>query len=237
MSDDSSGRGKREKPSVIDLTSPPSSPSSTSSIVVERPAGDMCSSGGGAGSNDGSSAAPAGMVPVSADKQKRKDRSKEASKGKSAKAKKPKKPSVFVVAVDDPFEASRTRVSFCVRGKPLPQQRDRFGYNGNRYNPSKPLQEAFAKAVREFFLSQGGVPHFGNTLIGVTASFYLPTPKNQGSIKNTADVDNLCKFILDSLNGILYNDDGQVVRLVAEKSFCDNRGGNGYTCVTIESRE
>jgi Holliday junction resolvase RusA-like endonuclease len=55
------------------------------------------------------------------------------------------------------------------------------------------------------------------------------------SIKNTADVDNLCKFLLDCLNGVLYNDDGQVIRLVAEKSFGDDRGGNGYTIVSISA--
>jgi hypothetical protein len=37
-------------------------------------------------------------------------------------------------------------------------------------------------------------------------------------------VDNLCKFLLDCLNGVLYNDDGQVIRLVAEKSFGNDRG-------------
>ena len=44
-------------------------------------------------------------------------------------------------------------------------------------------------------------------------------------------MDNLCKFLLDCLNGVLYNDDGQVIRLVAEKSFGDDRGGNGYTII------
>jgi Holliday junction resolvase RusA-like endonuclease len=46
---------------------------------------------------------------------------------------------------------------------------------------------------------------------------------------------NLCKFLLDCLNGVLYNDDGQVIRLVAEKSFGDDRGGNGYTIVSISA--
>jgi Holliday junction resolvase RusA-like endonuclease len=48
-------------------------------------------------------------------------------------------------------------------------------------------------------------------------------------------VDNLCKFLLDCLNGVLYNDDGQVIRLVAEKSFGNDRGGNGYTIVSISA--
>jgi hypothetical protein len=78
-------------------------------------------------------------------------------KVKSSKAKKAKKSPPFVISVDDPFEVhhvSPTRVSFCVRGKP-PQQRDRFGWNGTRYNPSKPSQEAFANVVHEFFQCHG----------------------------------------------------------------------------------
>ena len=43
-----------------------------------------------------------------------------------------------------------------------------------------------------------------------------------------SDVDNLSKFVLDALNGLVYHDDRQVVKLVAIKlqdnnSFC--RGG------------
>jgi Holliday junction resolvase RusA-like endonuclease len=158
-------------------------------------------------------------------------------KVKSSKAKKAKKSPPFVMSVDDPFEVhvSPTRVSFCVRGKPMPQQRDRFGWNGTRYNPSKPSQEAFAKVVHEFFQRHGEVFHFANATIDVKAFFFFPTPNNKASIKNTADVDNLCKFLLDCLNGVLYNDDGQVIRLVAEKSFGDDRGGNGYTIVSISA--
>jgi Holliday junction resolvase RusA-like endonuclease len=113
--------------------------------------------------------------------------------------------------------------------RPMPQQCDQFSWNGTRYNPSKPSQEAFAKVVHEFFQLHSEVFHFVNATIDVKAFFFFPTPNNKASIKNTADVDNLCKFLLDCLN----NDDGQVIRLVAEKSFGNDRGGNGYTIVSI----
>ncbi len=77
--------------------------------------------------------------------------------------------------------------------------------------------------------------HFANATIDVEAFFFFPTPNSKGSIKNTADVDNLCKFILDCRNGVLYNDDGQVIRIVAEKSFGNDRCGNGYTTVSISA--
>ena len=35
------------------------------------------------------------------------------------------------------------------------------------------------------------------------------------------DADNYAKLILDALNGVLWRDDAQVVRLFAEKVYCD----------------
>lgn len=169
-------------------------------------------------------------------------KNKRKTKEKGAKRKKQKKPPQFVVSEEDPFVTSTTGMTFFVRGKPIPQERDRMGWNGNRYNPSKPSQKAFARAVMDACYNDGldsmvvANPRFGDALVVVTASFHFPVRKNGGSIKNTADVDNLAKFLLDSLNGVLYNDDGQVVKLVAEKSFSNTHGGNGYTSVSIETR-
>jgi Holliday junction resolvase RusA-like endonuclease len=139
------------------------------------------------------------------------------------------------MSVDNPFEVGPTIVSFYVCGNPMPQQRDQFGWNGTQYNPSNPSQEAFAKVVHEFFQHDGEVFHFANETILVKAFFFFPTPNNKGIIKNRANVDNLCKFLLDCFNGVLYNDDGQVIRLLAEKSFGDDRDENGYTSVSISA--
>jgi Holliday junction resolvase RusA-like endonuclease len=38
------------------------------------------------------------------------------------------------------------------------------------------------------------------------------------------DVDNLAKLVLDSMNGLIYFDDGQVVRLVCEKKYSKREG-------------
>lgn len=35
------------------------------------------------------------------------------------------------------------------------------------------------------------------------------------------DVDNYAKLCLDALNGVLWRDDSQVVRLLTEKAYCD----------------
>ena len=64
--------------------------------------------------------------------------------------------------------------------------------------------------------------------------FYLPIPKsvskkrrremNLGLISamHKPDIDNLCKFYLDSMNGVIFKDDSQVVFLSAQKKYSDN---------------
>ena len=38
------------------------------------------------------------------------------------------------------------------------------------------------------------------------------------------DIDNVGKLVLDSMNGIVYYDDNQVVKLLAEKVYCKREG-------------
>lgn len=90
-------------------------------------------------------------------------------------------------------------------------------------------------------LSSSLIPltHFGpDQAIRLHAMFYLARPKHHfrssipgiGRIKPTApsrvqrqvDIDNLAKFVLDSLNGVLYADDHQVVSLHCTKCYDDD---------------
>ena len=79
-------------------------------------------------------------------------------------------------------------------------------------------------------------PIFGPDVpVAVTVWFFLPRPttdfkcnkRTTGRLKAAAkellfptitpDIDNLCKFVLDALNGVGFHDDRQVVKLVAFK--------------------
>lgn len=67
----------------------------------------------------------------------------------------------------------------------------------------------------------------------VSLSFHMPIPlsdsrakkqaKLEGSLKHTVkpDIDNLEKFVLDFLNGIVFQDDKQVISLKSEKLYSD----------------
>lgn len=48
------------------------------------------------------------------------------------------------------------------------------------------------------------------------------------------DIDNLVKFVLDSLNGVVYHDDRQVVKVVAYKMRDNDGYCNGRTVVEIK---
>lgn len=121
-----------------------------------------------------------------------------------------------------------------VQGKPRPQYCDKPGWNFTRYNPSIRYQNQFCKASIEQCLNHlSMVPNFGSeAIIKIDVRFRFPSPKT-GLIKNTADINNLCKFILDACNGSFYGDDGQVVQLSANKGYNDAYGREGYTRVTI----
>jgi len=89
--------------------------------------------------------------------------------------------------------------------------------------------------------------------IAVTLVFHLKRPKNHfvsnkpghGRLRPSSkgklprgtrnDVDNLAKFVLDSLNGLLYADDRQVVSLSATKVFDVEGNCDGATEIFMES--
>ncbi len=82
------------------------------------------------------------------------------------------------------------------------------------YKPEFPIESPLSIELRLFFLRPNS--HFR-------------TGKHAGQIKSSApkhmvvkpDLDNIIKFILDSLNGIFYKDDNQVYRIFAIKLYTD----------------
>lgn len=112
------------------------------------------------------------------------------------------------------FSAPLEPVPFC-----RPAQKDRRRFNAARYSEFK---DAFAIFARN---AMRGKPPFSGA-IKITADFFKPKPKRSkffladfAITPNVGDVDNLLKAILDSLNGICYIDDRQVVEVRARKFF------------------
>jgi Holliday junction resolvase RusA-like endonuclease len=142
-----------------------------------------------------------------------------------------------------------TGLTFRIRGNPLPLQRHRQTRRGFVYNPSQTAQTAF-RQVLESQLVSFLPPLFDETMpLHMSCHFYMKrslsdfVAQTRGRPLKTAaatvlstrtpDVDNLAKFVLDSLNGLLYADDQQIVSLSVQKHR-DNEGECwGYTDVHV----
>lgn len=106
---------------------------------------------------------------------------------------------------------------FTILGKPVPKQRPRFS-KGHAYTPKKTVD--YERYVQDCFRSSMGLKMVG--MIEITIDVYMKIPKSAkndredmliGKIRPTKrpDLDNLYKGVTDSLNGLAYDDDSQIV--------------------------
>lgn len=73
----------------------------------------------------------------------------------------------------------------------------------------------FKKSVQEICRN---VATFGDKPVEVSIILY---PRD----KRLLDIDNICKCVLDSMNGIIYDDDQQVWKLIVERGEKIKGGG------------
>jgi|GEM_PF-849111 len=131
-------------------------------------------------------------------------------------------------------------IGICIEGAPIPKQRARHVRRGSfiaTYDPQDKQKSAFRKALfLELFHSNVDfLPpnHQLEAFFIVNIEFYLPIPVSSTNTHRNAklrhiqhhiqkpDLDNLVKFVLDCGNGILFNDDCQIVQLSAKKLYCE----------------
>lgn len=136
--------------------------------------------------------------------------------------------------------------AFTVLGRPRAKARPRFNSNSKKaYTPKETIQyEDFIRLTYKQQHREKEPFHQGVPLV-VTIEAYYKIPKRankadkeqmeQKGICPTKkpDVDNVVKIILDSLNGIAYHDDSQVVELKVNKFY----GSNERVWVQIKKME
>lgn len=127
-----------------------------------------------------------------------------------------------------------TQIKLTVLGIPKAQGRHKHFQRGKfsgTYDPSREKKETFASIL------QDDAPETPiATPIALELIFYMPRPKahyGSGSksemLKDNApemqsskpDLDNLIKFVQDSLNGIFYKDDALICELKASKVYSE----------------
>jgi len=120
-------------------------------------------------------------------------------------------------------------LTFTVPGEPVPQPRPRVSTRGGfarAYVPAKHPVHAYRDAIAAAARAAGAGVH--GEPVSVVIDFVWERPKShmrKSGIKPDApvlprpDLDNTTKAVLDSLNGVAWEDDSQVQRLVVEKSY------------------
>lgn len=116
----------------------------------------------------------------------------------------------------------KPRTCFTVYGKVRGQGRPRFTTRGKFTRAYKPKKDVdYESLVAKCYREAGGTLHTGAVEVHITAFRALPQsrPRKVSHEPDTfkPDVDNICKIVLDGLNGIAYLDDSQVVYLTARK--------------------
>ena len=123
---------------------------------------------------------------------------------------------------------------FKIPGKAQAKQRPRMGRSGIVYTPKETLvYENYVKMCYSDYANQfGWLPYENQVRAEIEVLVAVPKSdsktkkkaKIEGMIRPTVkpDCDNLAKSILDSLNGLAYHDDKQVVELVVKKYYAEN---------------
>jgi Holliday junction resolvase RusA-like endonuclease len=120
-----------------------------------------------------------------------------------------------------------------IPGNPIALRRPRFTKYGHAYDSQKNEK----KVVRMLIKQQIDRFYDAETAVLMDILFCLKRPKshygtgkNSDIIKQSApkyhivkpDVDNLAKFYLDCMTGVVFYDDSQIVELIAKKQYAEN---------------
>jgi crossover junction endodeoxyribonuclease RusA len=120
-------------------------------------------------------------------------------------------------------------IAFDVLGRPAPQG-SKKSIGNNRFIEASKFLPAWRSAVRaaaeQVVSVYGWEPVSGP--VEVELLFYLERPASIAKTKRPypivpPDVDKLARSCLDPMTGVIYDDDSQVIRLLAWKTYADNR--------------
>lgn len=123
------------------------------------------------------------------------------------------------------------KIEFTIQTEPVAKARARAGAGGCFYTPKKTSD--FESIVALYAKrAMAGCTQIDSACC-LNLVFHMPIPKSwsqkkrsqaiSGEIVPTSkpDLDNLIKAVKDGLNGIVWVDDAQVVRVVAEKKYSE----------------
>ena len=117
---------------------------------------------------------------------------------------------------------------FSVEGDPVGKQRPRFTKTGRTYTPKKTSDYEGMIADKAMIAMGPATPLETPVAVYIYINHAIPasySKKRKEACLNRferpkkMDIDNVCKCVLDAMNGIVYVDDRQVVSLHATKRY------------------
>jgi Holliday junction resolvase RusA-like endonuclease len=131
-------------------------------------------------------------------------------------------------------EQEQRQISVFVPGKPVSWARTRVSRGGIFFTPQK--QRIYKLSVSSHFMRKVRSPMEGPVVCVIRVQ--LLRPKSNKTLlpttRNTSDVDNWAKMILDAGNGYLWKDDCQVVSLEVSKVWVTDAEGEGVLVQVTE---
>lgn len=118
-------------------------------------------------------------------------------------------------------------LTIIIDGPPIALERSRSTRKGFHYDPQAKVKQSVVESVKGQI--EGFVKDSEPVSMQMTFLFKMPKAwskkKREKNINSyhtgPKDIDNLCKFVLDTFNGILYEDDKQVCLLQAAKAWAE----------------
>lgn len=123
--------------------------------------------------------------------------------------------------------------SYTVFGKPQAQKRPRMSIQKRGakvfphvYDSQKEERSEMRKHIMQQMRDKRILRHLEGCL-SVNMIFHMPTPKNKLKTHlnkphdTKPDIDNLAKFALDTLNGLVFEDDKSISELLCKKIYSD----------------
>lgn len=125
-------------------------------------------------------------------------------------------------------------VDFCIPGQPVAKGRPRFARRGNfikTYTPEKTLNYENLVKMAAHEAMAGRAP--SKAPIEIEVCLWLQIPSSWSKKKRIAaaygqvmatkkpDADNVLKGLKDGCNGIVWNDDAQVVTIILQKKYAE----------------
>lgn len=124
------------------------------------------------------------------------------------------------------------RTQFCIYGEPQGKGRPRFSTVSGHVKPRTPEQTVlYENLVKTEYRNQSGKRFPDDAMLDVRIYAYYSIPKSVSKKRRQAmldkkvrptkkpDFDNIGKVICDSLNGIAYRDDAQIVDSMVRKFY------------------